>query len=101
MSIITLHGGGRILLTATRYHLSGSRLAGNLALTASKSSGRDSGLDAMFEYDNIINQWVGRMKLVTQKSHRNGLTYRFRIRNSAYFFAPNETALGLPPTWVW
>ena len=37
------------LLTATRYHLSGPRLAGKLALTASKSSGSSIGLDAIVE----------------------------------------------------
>lgn len=37
------------LLTATRYHLSSPRLAGNLALTASKSSGSGTGLDAIVE----------------------------------------------------
>ena len=38
-----------LLLTATRYHLSGPTLAGNLALTASKSSGSGTGLDAIVE----------------------------------------------------
>ena len=47
---------GRVcLLTATRYHLSGSRLAGNLALTASKSSESDSGLHAIFNKDTLYN----------------------------------------------
>lgn len=45
----SIREGREDVLTATRYQLSGSRLAGNLALTASKSFGCDSGFHSIVE----------------------------------------------------
>ena len=67
--------GGRVLLTATRYHLSGSRLAGNLALTTSKSSGSDSDLDAIVGWKINCDGLVGRMKQVARTDYGQHASY--------------------------